>query len=145
MSNRYYSPNEYTQLGMLAIPPGDHRVKIINVVKKVYRNSGKDGFEITLKVSGHRGLLWYYLIFDPEDEKKNNKKLSSFFKSFHIQDFDLSHYDKWIGQYGAVRVCHSVEEELGLIKAYVYCCLTGWQQSALPAFRDVAWKSAGIV
>ena len=145
MSNRYYSPNEYTQLGMLAIPPGDHRVKIINVVKKVYRNSGKDGFEITLKVSGHRGLLWYYLIFDPEDEKKNNKKLSSFFKSFHIQDFDLSHYDKWIGQYGAVRVCLSVEEELGLIKAYVYCCLTGWQQSALPAFREVAWKSAGIV
>ena len=130
---------------MLAIPPGDHRVKIINVVKKVCRNRGKDGFEITLKVSGHRGLLWYYLIFDPEDEKKNNKKLSSFFKSFHILDFDLSHYDRWSGQYGAVRGCHSGEEELGLSKAYVYYCLTGWQQSALPAFRDVAWKGVGIV
>ena len=145
MSERLYSPNEYTRMGLLTIPPGDHRVKIINVVKKEYGRSGKEGFEITLKVSGCRGLLWYYLILDPNDEKKNYKKLISFFASFHIQDSDLSHYDKWVGQYGAVSVRHSVDEELGLIKAYVYFCLSGWHQSKLPAFRDIARKNTGIV
>ena len=42
----YHSPNEYTQLGRLSIPSGDHRVKISNVVPKIYGKTGKEGFEI---------------------------------------------------------------------------------------------------
>jgi len=145
MENRYHSPNEYTRIGLLAIPQGDHRAKIMNVVKKVYGNSGKEGFEITLKISGHHGLLWSYLIIDPEDLERTDKRFSSFFSSFGITDYDLSRYENWRGKYGAVRVRHSTDEESGLIKAYVYYFLNGCQQSTLPAFRDVAWKSAGIV
>lgn len=144
MEERYYSPNEYTQIGLLAIPPGDHRVRITNVVKKVYGYSIKECFEITLKVSGYHGLLWYYLILDPGDEEKNNKKLSSFFTSFHIKDCDLAHYENWKGKYGAVRVRHSIDEETGLIKAYVYYCLTGWKRDNLPPFCDVAWRNTGL-
>ena len=79
MESRYYCPNEYTKLGIISIPPGDHRVKIINVTEKVYGESGEKGFEITLRVSGRRGLLWYYLIRDPENEEK-------FYNLFHHQN-----------------------------------------------------------
>ena len=137
MESRYYSPNEYTKLGIISIPPGDHRVKIINVTEKVYGESGKKGFEITLRVSGRRGLLWYYLIRDPENEEKFYKKLHAFFYSFNITDRNLANYKNWVGKYGAVRVRHSVDTETGLIKAYIYYCLCGIRQDILPSFRDL--------
>ena len=134
----YHNPNEYTQVGLLAIPPGDHRVKIINVVEKEYGKSGLFAFEITLKVSRCHGFLWYKLTLDPKNEKKSNQRLSSFFASFHITDYELTHYSKWIGKQGAVRVMHSTNEETGLVTACVYFCLSGWQQDVLPPFKDVS-------
>ena len=133
----YHNPNEYTTLGLISIPQGDHRVKIINVTEKVYGMSGKEGYEITLRVSGRRGLLWYYLVRDPENEEKFYKKLHAFFCSFNITDRNLANYKNWIGRYGAVRVRHSLNEETGLIKAYVYYCLCGTQQDNLPSFCDL--------
>ena len=130
----YHNPNEYTQLGIISIPQGDHRVKIINVTEKVYGESEKKGFEITLRVSGRRGLLWYYLIRDPENEEKFYKKLHAFFYSFNITDRNLTNYKNWVGKYGAVRVRHSVDTETGLIKAYIYYCLCGIRQDILPSF-----------
>ena len=138
----YHNPNEYTQLGIISIPQGDHRVKIINVTEKVYGKSEKKGFEITLRVSGRRGLLWYYLIRDPENEEKFYKKLHAFFYSFNITDRNLTNYKNWIGKYGAVRVRHSVDDETGLIKAYVYYCLCGIQQDILPPFRDLTLQQS---
>lgn len=138
----YHNPNEYTQLGIISIPPGDHRVKIINVTEKVYGESGKKGFEITLRVSDRRGLLWYYLIRDPENEEKFYKKLHAFFYSFNITDRNLANYKNWVGKYGAVRVRHSVDDETGLIKAYVYYCLCGIQQDILPPFRDLTLQQS---
>ena len=134
---KYHNPNEYTKVGLLAIPPGDHRVKIINIVEKEYGKSGLFALEITLRVSRHHGLLWYRLTLDPKNEKKSNKKLSLFFRSFHIEDYDLSHYKEWIGKHGAVRVMHATDEETGFVTAFVYFCLGGWQQDVLPPFRDV--------
>ena len=142
MSKKYHSPNEYTTLGIISIPQGDHRVRICNVVEKKYGYTGIEGFEITLKVSGRRGLLWYYLICDPEDEVKTQKRFASFFNSFNIVDHDVSHYPNWIGKQGAVRVRHAVDEETGLIKAYVYYCLCGAQRDILPPFRDIALRSS---
>ena len=133
----YHNPNEYTRVGLLAIPQGDHRVKIINVVEKNYGRTGLFAFEITLKVSGRHGLLWYRLILDPKDEKKSNKKLYSFFRSFNITDYELSNYKEWIGKQGAVRVMHATDEATGFVTAFVYFCLSGWQQDALPPFKDV--------
>ena len=134
---KYHNPNEYTQIGVLAIPPGDHRVKITNVVEKTYGKTGLVGFEITLRVSRQHGLLWYRLTLDPKNEKKSNKKLTNFFSSFHITDYDLAHYEKWIGKQGAVRVMHSTNEETGFVTAIVYCCLSGWQRDTLPPFKDI--------
>lgn len=133
----YHNPNEYTTLGIISIPPGDHRVKIINITEKIYGLSGKEGFEITLRVSGCRGLLWYYLIMDPENEEKFYKKLHTFFCSFNITDYNTNNYKNWVGKYGAVRVRHFVDGENGLIKAYVYCCLCGIRQDILPPFHDL--------
>ncbi len=136
--NQYHSPNEYTKIGVLAIPPGNHRVKIVNVITKTYGDSGKEGFEITLRVSNRRGLLWLYLICDPENEAKFEKRLMSFFCSFGITDHDLANYKNWVGKIGAVNVRHSVDEASGLIKAYVYYFLSGYQSYCLAPFRDVA-------
>ena len=139
----YHSPNEYTQIGRLSIPSGNHRVKISNVEKKIYGNSGKEGFEITLKVSNRHSLLWLYLVWDPENEKRFNRRLASFFSSFNITDDDLTHYKNWIGKLGAVNVRSSVDKESGLIKTYVYYFLSNSQQYYLPPFRDVAQYRTG--
>lgn len=141
--SKYCSPNEYTHIGILTIPGGDHRVKIINVVEKQYGNTSLQALEITLKVSGHRGLLWYRLMLDPKNKNKTDKKIASFFQSFDITDNDLSNYKKWKGKHGAVRVMHTTDQETGNIKAFVCFCLSGLQKDVLPPFSDVAQYDAG--
>lgn len=134
---KYHNPNEYTRLGLLSISPGDHRVKIINIVEKEYGNTGLFAFEITFQVSGRHGLLWYHLFLDPKNPEKSNRKLAAFFESFKITDCNLTHYDKWIGKMGAVRVVHGTDDDTGFARAMVCFCLSGWRQNILPPFQDV--------
>lgn len=135
MANWTFNPNEYSANEFSIIPTGDHRVRINDVVEKTF-NSGNEGFEITLDVSGHSGKLWYYLVLDRNDTKKTNQRIGTFFESFGIGDFDLSHYRGWIGKIGGVRVKH--EEYNGTTSAKVAFCLSHKNQEKLPAWKGEA-------
>ena len=128
-----FNPNEYEAKEFSIIPVGDHRVRINDVVEKRF-NSGNEGFEITLDVSGHNGKLWFYLVLDRNDTKKTNQRIGAFFESFGIGDFDLSHYRGWIGKIGAVRVKH--EEYNGSTSAKVAFCLSRKSQETLPEWKN---------
>ena len=125
-----FNPNEYEAKEFSIIPAGDHRVRISNVEGKTFK-SGNTGFEITLEVSGHGGSLWFYLVLDPSDTKKTNQRIGTFFESFGITDYDLSHYRGWIGKVGGVRVKH--EDYNGSPSAKVAFCLSRKNQDKLPA------------
>lgn len=101
---------------------------ITNVEEKLF-NSGNEGFEITFDVSGFNSKLWYYLVIDPNDSIKTNQRIGMFFDSFAIQDHDFSHFDKWIGKDGAVRVKHNLYN--GSKTANVAFCLSRNQQHKL--------------
>jgi len=126
MINWNFNPNEYTARTFAPIPEGDHKVIINNVIEKTF-SSGNEGFEITLDVAGFESKLWYYLVFDPNDSAKTNQRIGMFFDSFAIQDHDFSHFDRWVGKDGAVRVRHNMYN--GSKTANVAFCLSRSQQS----------------
>lgn len=128
-----YNPNDYTEQDFAPIPAGDHRVRINDVISKRF-SSGNEGFEVTLDVSGHGGKLWLYLVLDPNDTKKTNQRIGSFFDSFGITDYNLANYPRWRGKIGAVRVKH--EEYNGDQKAKVAFCLAKRNQDKLPAWKE---------
>lgn len=135
MINWQFNPNEYDESSFAPIPAGDHRVRINDVVEKTFK-SGSQGFEITLDVSGHSGKLWYYLVLDPNDTKKTNQRLGSFFDSFGITNYNLAQYQSWKGKIGAVRVKH--EEYNGEQQAKVAFPLSRKNQDKL-----APWKESG--
>lgn len=126
MANWVYNASDYTARNFELIPEGDHRVRIKNVIEKVF-STGNEGFEITLDVPGYNSKLWYYLILDPTEPAKTNQRLGMFFDSFNICDFDLSHFENWIGRDGAVRVKHNIYN--GSKTANVLFCLSREQQN----------------
>lgn len=134
-----FNPNEYEAKEYSIIPEGDHRVRINDVVEKTF-SSGNQGYEITLDVSGRGGKLWFYLVLDRSDTKKTNQRIGTFFESFGIGDFDLSHYRGWIGKIGGVRVKH--EEYNGSTSAKVAFCLSQKNQSKLPAWQGASAPTA---
>ncbi len=134
---KYHNPNEYTGLGLLAVPGGWHRVKITNVIKKSYGSSGVIAYEITFKVSNCHGLLWYNLTLDPKDRPKSNRRLGSFFESFNITDTDLSHYKSWIGHLGVVEVKFVEDPETKLLRSFVYYCVPCNRSYDLVTFQDI--------
>ncbi len=133
MANWTFDSNDYTAREFALIPEGDHRVRITKVVEKVF-NSGNEGFEITLDVNGQSSKLWYYLILDPMDRQRTNQRLGMFFDSFAITDYNLSHYDGWVGKEGAVRLKHGAYK--GAMTAQVAFCLGRKQQDRLPRWQD---------
>ena len=139
-----YNPADFTEQDFAPIPEGNHRVRIEDAIYKTFK-SGKDGYEITLSVSGYSGRLWYYLVLDHSDTKKTNQKIGAFFESFGITDHDMSHYRNWAGKVGAVRVKH--ETYNGEQQAKVAFCLSKRNQDKLsPAkFADAAPSPAPVI
>ena len=142
-------PNRYKEHNLIEILEGDHRVQISKVSTKAYKY-GKRCFEITLKVSGHHGKLWYYLWYDPSEKDRTNQRFYDFFTSFEIYDYDLEHYKSWVGHYGAVNVkYHYVDMPSSITlenvdsfdppywyEAKVHCCIHGPRRNCLPDWRD---------
>ena len=131
--NWSYNPQDYTTNNFKPISEGDHRVKISEVKYQTFSN-GKPGFEITLDVSGYNSKLWHYITLDSVDVKKTNQRLGMFFDSFGITDYDLSHFENWVGKDGAVRVKHDTYQ--GRTIARVAFCLSRNQQDRLPMWQD---------
>jgi hypothetical protein len=140
MANWTFNSNDYTAREFAPIPEGDHRVRINKVVEKLF-NNGNEGFEITFDVNGHNSKLWYYLVLDPSERQKTNQRIGMFFDSFGIKDYDLSHFDGWVGNDGAVRVRHSSYN--GSIRAQVAFCLNRKQQDRLPKWQTDSGTSNG--
>ena len=136
-----FNPNDFTEQDFSPVPEGEHRVRIADVVEKTFR-SGNSGMEVTFEVSGHNSRLWHYIVLDHSDPKKTNQRIGSFFESFGISDYDLSHYRNWIGKVGAVRVKH--ERYNDRTSAKVAFCLSKKNQEKLPAaqFKDAAPASS---
>ena len=63
--NFNYDPTQYEEKDFSVLPEGDYRVRISNVVEKVF-STGNPGFEITLDVSGKNSHLWFYLVINIE-------------------------------------------------------------------------------
>ncbi len=124
-----FNPNDYEEKDFSPIPAGEHRVRIEEVTFKTFK-SGNDGYEITLEVSGYGSKLWHRLVLKKEDPKKTNQSIGSFFDSFGITDYDLSHYRNWVGKVGAVRVKH--EDYNGTTSAKVAYCISRAKQEKLP-------------
>lgn len=124
-----FNPNEYEESNFSIIPVGDHRVRINDVISKNSK-AGNEMYEITLDVSGYGSKLWFYLVIDPNDSKKTNQRIGSFFDSFGITDYNLANYPRWKGKVGAVRVVH--EEYNGENQAKVRFCLSRKNQDKLP-------------
>lgn len=135
MANWVFNPSDYSANEFTIIPAGDHRVRISDVIEKTF-SSGRSGYEITLEVSAHQSKLWFYLVLDETDTKKTNQRIGTFFESFGIVDYDLSHYRGWIGKIGGVRVKH--EEYNGNTSAKVAFCLSRKNQDKLPAWKGEA-------
>lgn len=134
-------PNRYNVYGFIEIPAGDHRVQIHKVSKEKFQ-TGTLCYEITLKVSGHHGKLWYYLWDNPEYPKWKDRDFSAFANSFQIPEQELENHKYWFGKSGAVRVVHNGKTEDDVCscqyEAKVVCCLSGKERDCLPAWREAA-------
>lgn len=134
-----FDPTQYEENSFSPIPEGDHRVRISDVVFKTF-NSGNQGYEITLDVSGYGSRLWYYLVLNASDPKKTNQKIGAFFDSFGITNFNMDNYTAWRGKIGAVRVVH--EEYNGESQAKVRFCLSRKNQSKLAPWKEPSGSAA---
>lgn len=133
MANWTYNPNQYEERDFAIIPEGNHRVRITDVVEKVFK-SGNEGFEITLEVSGHSGKLWHYLVLNRQDEQRTNQNIGAFFNCFGITGNNLGNGQQWIGKVGGVRVKH--EDYNGSKNAKVQYLLNRSRQDELPPWQS---------
>lgn len=135
MANWNYNPNHYEERDFSIIPEGNYRVRISDVVEKVFR-SGNEGYEIVLDVAGRSGKLWFYLVLNKQNEKQTNQNIGSFFNCFGITTPVLGNGKQWIGKVGGVRVKH--EEYNGNMSAKVQYLLSKSKQDELPPWQDKA-------
>ena len=141
MTNWIFNKAEYEEQDFAPIPAGEHRVRIAEVTEKTF-NSGNQGFEVTMDVSGHNSKLWYYLVLDHSDTKKTNQRIGSFFDSFGITDANLGNYRTWLGKVGAVRVKH--EQYMGESKAKIAYCISRKNQDKLPEAKFSGMAQTGF-
>ena len=101
-------PNKFKVQNYIEIPMGAHRVQITDVQVESFSKSKQKCYEITLKVSGHPGRLWYHLWYSPDKPDQTNVNFLAFFKGFQIEEENrvLRRYRKWIGKMGGVYVWH---------------------------------------
>ena len=101
-----YNASEYEERSYQTIPEGDHRVRINEVTEQISKNSGKQMLKFILDVSGYTSKLFYYLVFDPNNQKLTNQKVGEIFDSFGITNPDVNMYPGWIGKVGVAKVKH---------------------------------------
>jgi hypothetical protein len=135
MANWNYNPNQYEERDFSIIPEGNYRVRISDVVEKVFR-SGNEGYEITLDVAGRNNKLWFYLVLNKQNEKQTNQNLGSFFNCFGITVPIMGNGKQWIGKVGGVKVKH--EEYNGGMQAKVQYLLSKSKQDELPPWHNPA-------
>lgn len=123
-----------TKADFKPIPEGKHRIRIKSAEEAVSKNSGNNMIALQFEVSAHKGLLFFYIVFQPDKPENTNRSLTRFFDCFKgIPDgnFEL---DKWVGQVGACMVKH--EEYNGKTSAKVAFLLNADEAAGLPAWVE---------
>ncbi len=133
MANWNFDPSQYKENNFQLIPVGDHRVRISEVTEKLY-NSGNEGYEITLEVSGYASKLWFNLVLDRSNPAQTNQRIGEFFNCFGIRSTAMGSGKQWIGAVGAVKVKH--EDYQGNTRARVAYCINRDAQSKLPMWSN---------
>ena len=141
MINFTYDPNSYKENDYSIIPEGEHRVRIAEVKERTF-NSGNQGFEIVLDVSGYNSKLWYYLVLNPSNPEQTNQRLGSFFNSFGIANTNLNAYTQWVGKVGAAKVVH--EEYNGSNSAKVRFFLNKSKQDKLEPWKNGSATTSSV-
>lgn len=132
-ANWVFDPSEYEEKSFAIIPVGNYRARIADVNFKTF-NSGNQGYEITLDISGQNSKVWYYLILNANDKKATNQRIGAFFDSFDISEKKLGDGKSWVGKVGAVRIKH--EEHNGDMSAKVHYVIGSSKQGGLPAWVE---------
>ena len=133
MANWTFDPSQYEEKDFQIIPVGDYRVRIADVVEKRF-NSGNEGYEITLDVSGYNSKLWFYLVLNPNEVQKTNQRIGEFFRSFGITNTAMGTGKQWLGMVGACRVKH--EEYNGNMSAKVAYVLDPKRAEKLEPWKE---------
>ena len=133
MADWNFDPSQYKENNFQLIPVGDHRARISDVVEKRY-NTGNEGYEITLEISGYASKLWFNLVLDRSNPAQTNQRIGEFFNSFGITSTAMGTGKQWIGAAGAVRVKH--EDYMGNAQAKVAFCVSRKNQEKLPPWKN---------
>ena len=126
-----YDPKDYTEREFSLIPEGDYRVRIAEVEERDFA-SGNSGYNIELDVNGYNRKVWYNLVLNKDDPKKTNQRLGSFFDSFGITDYNVDHFNAWVGRVGACSLNH--REYNGKTSENVRWFIAKSKQDNLPAW-----------
>lgn len=133
-----FNADDYQEKDFEIVPIGDHRVRIKDAEETTSKN-GNDMIKLTLEVSGHSSLLWYYLVFTADNPQRVNQKLGQIFSSFGITPGDMN-VENWKGKVGAVNVKH--ELYMGENRAAVRYFLAKKDQGKMPAWSDPAGRAS---
>ena len=142
MAEWNFDQSQYSENSFQVIPTGDHRVRITDVVERKF-NSGNEGYEITLEVSGYSSKLWFYLVLDKSNPAQTNQRIGEFFNSFGIRHTAMGTGKQWIGAVGAVKVKH--EEYQGENRAKVAYCISRNNQDKLPMWSNQPASASAFV
>ena len=133
-----FDPSDFKAESFGIIPEGDHRVRIRDA-EETKSKAGNDMIKLTLDVSGHKGALWYYIVFNPSNPQMTNRQLGGVFSSFGITPGDLN-VANWIGRVGACRVKHEMYN--GEKQAKVHYFISQEKQKSLPPWADMSGVSS---
>jgi hypothetical protein len=106
-----YDSNQYSKedFNFPLIPEGEYRVKMIDVKYKL-SSTGKDMYVLKIGLVDEQGILFYNMVFDPDNRQRTNQNLGRIFDSFDIPAGEMDS-NKWIGQIGAVKIKHETYKE----------------------------------
>lgn len=112
------------------IPEGRYRIRIKEADKAVSKN-GNDMLVLQFEVSGHKQILYHYIVFLNDRPEITNRMLTQFFDSFKdIEDGDFN-MQNWIGKVGACQVRHDDEG-----RAKIHYFLHKNKQDELPPWKE---------
>jgi hypothetical protein len=101
-----YDPSQYSKedYNFPLIPEGEYQVKILDVKYKS-SSTGKDMYVIKIGLVDEPGILFYNLVFAPENPQMTNQNLGRIYDSFDIPAGEMNSA-KWIGKVGAAKIKH---------------------------------------
>jgi hypothetical protein len=103
-----YDQNQYSKedYNFPLIPEGEYQVKILDVKYKI-ASTGKDMYAMKLGLINEPGILFYNLVFNPDNPQNTNQNLGRIYDSFDIPMGEMDS-GKWIGKVGAAKVKHEL-------------------------------------